>query len=130
MMNHRMRALVFTVLAAAAAVTFAAAPAAARGPTLTGGWGAESELNRTITAAVEQRNPPLKDAIGAIGETFFSLILFGLSVVMVIIGGLMFIWGEGNPESQISGLVLIVAGAVIFGFLHPDLTVSLTRDGL
>ena len=60
---------------------------------------------------------PWEDGVEAVCDAFFGPIGKGLAIVAVVIGGLMFAFGEGGSKSAIAGLVFgagMVLGAAQF----------------
>ena len=57
-----------------------------------------------LTTEVRAANP-WEDGIEAICDAFFGVIGKGLAIVAVVIGGLMFAFGEGGSKSAIAGLI-------------------------
>ena len=48
---------------------------------------------------------PWQDAVDALCEAFFGPIGVGLSLIAIVMGGVMFAFGEGGSKSQIAGMV-------------------------
>ena len=60
---------------------------------------------------------PWEDGIAVLCNAFFGVIGKGLAIIAVVIGGLMFAFGEGGSKSAIAGLVFgagMVLGAAQF----------------
>ena len=59
-----------------------------------------------------QGTSPWVDAVNVLENTFTGPIARGLSLVAVVIGGLMFAFGEGGSKRALAGLVFGVGMAV------------------
>ena len=60
---------------------------------------------------------PWEDGVQVLCDAFFGVIGKGLAIIAVVIGGLMFAFGEGGSKSAIAGLVFgagMVLGAAQF----------------
>ena len=60
---------------------------------------------------------PWEDGVEVLCDAFFGVIGKGLAIIAVVIGGLMFAFGEGGSKSAIAGLVFgagMVLGAAQF----------------
>ena len=70
-----------------------------------------------VPASVFAGTSPWEDGVEAVCDAFFGPIGKGLAIVAVVIGGLMFAFGEGGSKSAIAGLVFgagMVLGAAQF----------------
>ena len=66
---------------------------------------------------------PWENAVGVLQAAFTSTIARGLSLVAIVVGGLMFAFGEGDSKRMLAGILFGVGmaiGAVNFmGWLFP-----------
>jgi type IV secretory pathway VirB2 component (pilin) len=66
---------------------------------------------------------PWEDAVNALQASFTGPIARGLSLVAIVVGGLMFAFGEGESKRMLAGIVFgigMAIGAVNFmGWLFP-----------
>ena len=68
-------------------------------------------------AATAQGTNPWQDAVAALEAAFTGPIARGLSLVAIVIGGLMFAFGEGGSKKAIAGIIFglgMVMGAAAF----------------
>ena len=67
---------------------------------------------------------PWESAVTALQDSFTGPIAKGLSLVAIVVGGLMFAFGEGGSKKMLSGIVFglgMALGAVNFiGWLFPS----------
>ena len=58
-----------------------------------------------VSPAVGQAQSPWERAAGNLEQTFTGPLARSLALVSIVIGGLMFMFGEGGAKRQISGIV-------------------------
>jgi type IV secretory pathway VirB2 component (pilin) len=71
----------------------------------------------TAAPALAQGTNPWESAVSALQTSFTGPIAKGLSLVAIVVGGLMFAFGEGGSKKMLSGIVFglgMVLGAVNF----------------
>jgi len=56
---------------------------------------------------------PWEDAVGKVRDSFTGPIAKGLSLIAIVIGGLMFAFGEGGQKKMFAGIVFGVGMAVL-----------------
>jgi type IV secretory pathway VirB2 component (pilin) len=75
------------------------------------------------TAAAARAASPWENAVDVLQASFTGPIARGLSLVAIVVGGLMFSFGEGDSKRMLAGIVFGVGmaiGAVNFmGWLFP-----------
>lgn len=79
------------------------------------GWGVRTARNRPVVVAVlvvslsvvlrAQGGSPWERAAANLEATFTGPLSRSLALVAIVIGGLMFMFGEGGAKRQISGIV-------------------------
>jgi type IV secretory pathway VirB2 component (pilin) len=57
-------------------------------------------------------NDPWENAVGVLRTAFTGSIATGLSLVAIVVGGLMFAYGEGQSKRMLAGIVFGVGMAV------------------
>jgi type IV secretory pathway VirB2 component (pilin) len=76
-----------------------------------------------LAALPAQADSPWEDAVNALQVSFTGPIARGLSLVAIVVGGLMFAFGEGESKRMLAGIVFgigMAIGAVNFlGWLFP-----------
>jgi len=55
---------------------------------------------------------PWEDAINVLQQAFTSTIARGLSLVAIVVGGLMFAFGEGDSKRMLAGIIFGVGMAI------------------
>ena len=67
----------------------------------------------TIPAYAQQRgNSPWENAVNVLKTAFTGTIATGLSLVAIVIGGLMFAFGEGQSKRMLAGIVFGIGMAI------------------
>jgi type IV secretory pathway VirB2 component (pilin) len=82
-------------------------------------------LVRPVSAfAATSGSSPWEDAVSALQTSFTGPIARGLSLVAIVVGGLMFAFGEGESKRMLAGIVFgigMAIGAVNFmAWLFPS----------
>jgi type IV secretory pathway VirB2 component (pilin) len=74
-------------------------------------------------APVYAQSSPWENAVNVLQQSFTGPIARGLSLVAIVVGGLMFAFGEGDSKRMLAGIVFgigMAIGAVNFmGWLFP-----------
>jgi type IV secretory pathway VirB2 component (pilin) len=65
-----------------------------------------------LTATLPANAGPWDDAVDRLRESFTGPIARGLSLVAIVIGGLMFAFGEGDSKRTLAGIVFGVGMAI------------------
>ena len=69
-------------------------------------WGLASAVIAVLPAEVlAQGTSPWVDAVANLSTAFTGPIARGLALVSIVIGGLMFAFGEGGSKSALAGIV-------------------------
>jgi len=63
-------------------------------------------------AASVYAQSPWENAVGVLQQAFTSTIARGLSLVAIVVGGLMFAFGEGDSKRMLAGIVFGVGMAI------------------
>ena len=67
---------------------------------------------------------PWEDAISSLQTSFTGPIAKGLSLVAIVIGGLMFAFGEGGSKKMLSGIIfglgMVLGAANFMSWLFPN----------
>jgi len=74
-------------------------------------WGA-AVLGTFLAAIPAHAASPWEDAVDALRITFTGPIARGLSLVAIVVGGLMFAFGEGESKRTLAGIVFGVGMAI------------------
>ncbi len=82
-----------------------------------------SVLSVVVPGPVWAIGSPWENAVGVLQASFTGPIARGLSLVAIVVGGLMFAFGEGESKRMLAGIVFgigMAIGAVNFmGWLFP-----------
>ena len=77
----------------------------------------------TVAAAPASADSPWENAVTVLQNAFTGTIARGLSLVAIVVGGLMFAFGEGESKRMLAGIIFgvgMAVGAVNFlGWLFP-----------
>ena len=65
-----------------------------------------------LTAAPVYAQSPWENAVTVLQNAFTSTIARGLSLVAIVVGGLMFAFGEGGSKRMLAGIVFGVGMAI------------------
>jgi type IV secretory pathway VirB2 component (pilin) len=69
-------------------------------------------LTAVLVAPVAAWAGPWEDAVNALQTSFTGPIARGLSLVSIVVGGLMFAFGEGDSKRMLAGIVFGVGMAI------------------
>ena len=69
-------------------------------------------LGSALTAIPAYAGSPWEDAVDKLRTAFTGPIARGLSLVAIVIGGLMFAFGEGESKRMLAGILFGVAMAI------------------
>ena len=69
-------------------------------------------LGTVLAAIPAHAASPWEDAVDALRITFTGPIARGLSLVAIVVGGLMFAFGEGDSKRMLAGIVFGVGMAI------------------
>jgi type IV secretory pathway VirB2 component (pilin) len=65
-----------------------------------------------VTTPVHAQSSPWENAVQVLQTAFTSTIAKGLSLVAIVVGGLMFAFGEGQSKRQLAGILFGVGMAI------------------
>jgi type IV secretory pathway VirB2 component (pilin) len=66
----------------------------------------------TVPAYAQSGSSPWENAVNVLKTSFTGTIATGLSLVAIVIGGLMFAYGEGQSKRMLAGIVFGVGMAI------------------
>lgn len=66
----------------------------------------------TLAVSPAVRADPWSDAVNALQIAFTGTIARGLSLVAIVVGGLMFAFGEGDSKRMLAGIVFGIGMAI------------------
>ena len=66
----------------------------------------------TVSAHTQTGASPWENAVNALKTSFTGPIATGLSLVAIVIGGLMFAYGEGQSKKAMAGIVFGIGMAI------------------
>jgi type IV secretory pathway VirB2 component (pilin) len=69
-------------------------------------------LGAVLTAIPAHADSPWENAVDALRTAFTGPIARGLSLVAIVVGGLMFAFGEGESKRMLAGIVFGVGMAI------------------
>ena len=69
-------------------------------------------LGALLTCAPAYAQSPWENAVTVLQNSFTSTIARGLSLVAIVVGGLMFAFGEGESKRMLAGIVFGVGMAI------------------
>jgi type IV secretory pathway VirB2 component (pilin) len=76
-------------------------------------WRTKAFLVGMLLAAVPAfAQSPWENAVSVLQQAFTSTIARGLSLVAIVVGGLMFAFGEGDSKRMLAGIVFGVGMAI------------------
>ena len=78
-------------------------------------WAAPSLLLLAAAPAFGQQaggGSPWENAVGVLEQAFTGPIATGLSLVAIVVGGLMFAYGEGQSKRMLAGIVFGIGMAI------------------
>ena len=80
-------------------------------------------LTSLLTVLPAHAASPWEDAVNALQVSFTGPIARGLSLVAIVVGGLMFAFGEGESKRMLAGIVFGIGMAIsavnFLGWLFP-----------
>jgi type IV secretory pathway VirB2 component (pilin) len=65
-----------------------------------------------VGAPVYAQGSPWENAVGVLRDAFTGPIAKGLSLVAIVVGGLMFAFGEGDSKRTLAGIIFGVGMAI------------------
>jgi len=69
-------------------------------------------VSSVLTAVPAYAASPWEDAVNALQVSFTGPIARGLSLVAIVVGGLMFAFGEGESKRMLAGIVFGIGMAI------------------
>jgi type IV secretory pathway VirB2 component (pilin) len=69
-------------------------------------------LAGAVTASSAWAASPWEDAVNSLRDSFTGPIARGLSLVAIVVGGLMFAFGEGDSKRMLAGIVFGIGMAI------------------
>jgi type IV secretory pathway VirB2 component (pilin) len=80
-------------------------------------------MNMILTLILLQAGSPWENAVQQLQNAFTGPIAKGLSLVAIVVGGLMFAFGEGSSKRMLAGIVfgigMAIAGVNFLSWLFP-----------
>jgi type IV secretory pathway VirB2 component (pilin) len=74
--------------------------------------GCPEAISLTLAVYAQTGSDPWDNAVGVLKTAFTGTIAQGLSLVAIVVGGLMFAYGEGQSKKMLAGIVFGVGMAI------------------